>query len=52
MRHNSPLLFAEPDHKLCPVCRKRTYSLAGVHPKCALENAYGSQRDQLLCNPA
>jgi len=29
----------DPDRKRCPVCHQAVYSLAGVHPQCALKRA-------------
>ena len=35
-RH-TPIFDAE--RKRCPVCRRAVYSLAGVHPQCAIKRA-------------
>jgi hypothetical protein len=35
-RH-APIL--DPDRKRCPVCNQRVYSLAGIHPQCAIKLA-------------
>jgi len=29
----------DPDRKRCPVCRQSVYSLAGIHPQCAINRA-------------
>ncbi len=29
----------DPDRKRCPVCNRAVYSLAGVHPQCAIKRA-------------
>ena len=29
----------DADRKRCPVCRRAVYSLAGVHPQCAIKRA-------------
>jgi len=29
----------DPDLKRCPVCNLRVYSLAGIHPQCAIKRA-------------
>ncbi len=29
----------DPDRKRCPVCNRAVYSLAGIHPQCALNQA-------------
>ena len=29
----------DPDRKLCPVCHQSVYSLAGIHPQCAVKRA-------------
>jgi len=35
-RH-TPIL--DPERKRCPVCRQAVYSLAGIHPQCAIKRA-------------
>lgn len=32
-------LYRETPSKLCPVCGKRSYSLRGIHPQCAVQQA-------------
>lgn len=32
-------LFAPEERALCPICRKASYSHAGVHPQCAMSAA-------------
>ena len=32
-------IFTRPTGKACPVCGKRTYSQAGIHPQCAVDQA-------------
>ena len=32
-------ILPAPPKRLCPVCQKPSYSLGGVHPQCALEQA-------------
>ena len=29
----------DPDRKRCPVCHQSVYSLAGIHPQCAIKRA-------------
>jgi hypothetical protein len=29
----------DPERKRCPVCRQAVYSLAGIHPQCAIKRA-------------
>jgi uncharacterized Zn finger protein (UPF0148 family) len=29
----------QPAGKICPVCGKRSYSLRGIHPQCAVQQA-------------
>jgi hypothetical protein len=29
----------DPDRKRCPVCHQSVYSLAGIHPQCAIKQA-------------
>ena len=31
----------DPDRKRCPVCNQGVYSLAGIHPQCAIKLAEG-----------
>ncbi len=33
----------DPDRKRCPVCHQRVYSLAGIHPQCAINRAIALQ---------
>lgn len=33
--------------KDCPVCGKRTYSLGGIHPQCAVQQADAPRQRQL-----
>jgi hypothetical protein len=42
----TPILL-EPDRKSCPVCGKRTYSRAGIHPQCAMFQADAPRRLRL-----
>ena len=32
-------LYREAPGKFCPVCGKRSYSLRGIHPQCAVQQA-------------
>lgn len=40
-------LFVEPSGSLCPICGKRSYSLRGIHPQCAVQQA-DEPRQKLL----
>ena len=40
-------LFIEPSGSVCPVCGKRSYSLRGIHPQCAVQQA-DAPRQKLL----
>ncbi|MBA3483057.1 MAG: hypothetical protein H0T51_14710 [Pirellulales bacterium] len=40
-------LMAEPRGSVCPVCGKRSYSLRGIHPQCAVQQA-DEPRQKLL----
>jgi Tat protein secretion system quality control protein TatD with DNase activity len=31
--------ISDPDRKRCPVCQQSVYSLAGIHPQCAVKQA-------------
>ena len=33
----------DPKRKRCPVCKQAVYSLAGVHPQCAIKRAIALQ---------
>jgi ribosomal protein S27AE len=48
MRHkrSSPILD-EHNKKICPVCGKASYSAAGIHPQCAVQQA-DAPREQRL----
>ena len=35
-RHTPP---PDPERKRCPVCNQAVYSLAGIHPQCAIKRA-------------
>ncbi|HMO84186.1 MAG TPA: hypothetical protein PKC18_04610 [Lacipirellulaceae bacterium] len=40
MNNSKPApLFATPLRKICPVCGKQAYSLNGIHPQCAVQQA-------------
>jgi hypothetical protein len=34
-----PLLYQSPKGQPCPVCGQRSYSLTGIHPQCAVQQA-------------
>ena len=37
MSERKPTLsIAERSNKICPICKKRSYSRDGVHPQCAM----------------
>jgi hypothetical protein len=40
-------VVAERIPKTCPVCGKSSYSLAGIHPQCAVSRADAPRRAQL-----
>lgn len=42
-----PLYPAIERGKVCPVCGKRAYSLGGVHPQCAVQQADAPRQRQL-----
>jgi rRNA maturation endonuclease Nob1 len=35
----SVIFIPQPPKNLCPICGKATYSLGGVHPQCAMQQA-------------
>ena len=40
-------LMVEPRGSICPICGKRSYSLRGIHPQCAVQQA-DEPRQKLL----
>lgn len=48
MNHNNPTPLV-PAHgkKLCPICGKPSYSRAGVHPQCSVQQADAPRQEQL-----
>lgn len=40
--------IAEPVLMNCPVCGKRSYSLSGTHPQCAVRQADALAREKVL----
>jgi hypothetical protein len=44
--------ISDPERKRCPICHQAVYSLAGVHPQCAIKRAVAleskSKRDAAL----
>jgi hypothetical protein len=38
----------EPERKRCPVCRHSAYSLAGIHPQCAIKRQDGPPKPKKL----
>ena len=40
MSHKKPTpVIAQLNNRICPVCGKRSYSSAGIHPQCAVHQA-------------
>jgi len=33
------LIVPQPARNLCPICGKATYSVGGIHPQCAMQQA-------------
>jgi hypothetical protein len=42
-----PLFVQELPGQLCPICGKRSYSLAGIHPQCAVKQADEPRQQRL-----
>lgn len=40
-------IIGESNSKMCPVCGKRSYSLGGIHPQCAVALADEPRKQQL-----
>jgi hypothetical protein len=38
-KEESALIVPQPPRNLCPICGKATYSLGGIHPQCAMQQA-------------
>ncbi len=48
MNTNKPEpLFVAPLGKMCPMCGKRTYSVGGIHPQCAVRQADAPRQKRL-----
>jgi hypothetical protein len=39
MSEKSVIIEPQPPRNLCPICGKATYSLGGIHPQCAMQQA-------------
>jgi hypothetical protein len=42
-----PLFEQQLAGQLCPICGKRSYSLAGIHPQCAVRQADAPRQRRL-----
>jgi hypothetical protein len=42
--------IVDPDRKCCPVCHHSVYSLAGIHPQCAIKLLDGPPRPKKKAN--
>ena len=40
-------VIADENYNLCPVCGKRSYSAAGMHPQCAQSQAEMVQKEKM-----
>jgi hypothetical protein len=38
-KEETALIIQQPPKNLCPVCGTATYSLGGIHPQCAMQQA-------------
>jgi len=48
MNHKNPTpIIQQSGKKVCPVCGKPSYSLEGIHPQCAVEQADSPRRERL-----
>ena len=53
MSHKKPAaVIATGREKHCPVCGKRSYSSAGIHPQCAMRQADNAQKAILVAAKA
>jgi uncharacterized OB-fold protein len=39
MSEKSVVVIPQPPKNLCPICGKPAYSLGGIHPQCAMQQA-------------
>jgi hypothetical protein len=46
-RKPEPLVTEQRRGRVCPVCGKQTYSLGGIHPQCAVQQADAPRQLQL-----
>jgi hypothetical protein len=46
-RKPEPLLNQPSVGRVCPVCGKKSYSLTGIHPQCAVQQADAPRQRQL-----
>jgi hypothetical protein len=42
-----PLIVEQRRGRTCPVCGKQSYSLEGIHPQCAMQQADAPRQRQL-----
>lgn len=49
-RKPEPLLSQPPAGRPCPVCGKRSYSITGIHPQCAMQQADAPRQLQLAAD--
>ncbi len=48
MSHKKPTpILGDHNRKICPVCGKPSYSAAGIHPQCAVQQADAPRAQQL-----
>lgn len=48
MNHKNPTpIIQHSGKKVCPVCGKPSYSLEGIHPQCAVQQADTPRRERL-----
>jgi predicted RNA-binding Zn-ribbon protein involved in translation (DUF1610 family) len=48
MNHKKPTpMLQERGRKLCPVCGKPSYSLEGIHPQCAVQQADAPRSERM-----
>lgn len=51
MSEKKPTPLLDENGQICPVCGKRSYSAAGVHPQCAMKRADDARREQRTALP-
>ena len=52
MSEKSVVVIPQPPKNLCPICGKAAYSLGGIHPQCAMQQADEPRLNRLRTSKA